>query len=385
MLPRSLLTDSDRTPTSQDKFISLAQSYGLDAPHSVLVESSQELLRVLKSPNQPPRILKCAAELDDFGRSDLTLYPFRDSQGQPDWAATERRARSLGIPISKETPYLAQEFVGGPRASEWCTHATILAGEVRAFVCCPSHDMLMTYYPARETHPMHQRTLQWTKDFLDGLKQDPRWQGKCLDGHYSFDFIHKPEGLSDSGSDNADDDDFYTLGSVVAIECNPRVHTAVGLLSDSLAFGAVYGKPSTRPSGEKTDGKSYASAAAEPVNFDEFKSSPSIVTVPAGADSMSWLGHDLPARLLPLVLPKRLRTYVHPLWLFKSEVGHREIVKDMDLDSPGRRDAAWDPEDPWPFFVLYHVAWPYLLLRQIFVRRKAWSRINVSTARIFEC
>ncbi|CAO1615190.1 unnamed protein product [Parajaminaea phylloscopi] len=367
----------------KDKFISLLQSYGLDAPHSVMVDSPEALLDLLRSPNQPPRILKCAAELDDLGRSDLTLYPFTDAEGEPDWPATERRIRGLGIPICSKTPYIAQEFVGGKGATEWCTHATVVDGQVRAFVCCPSNDMLMTYYAAKETHPVHRRALQWTHDFMTHVRKDPQWRGKSIDGHYSFDFIHKPDG-DDSG------EQAFEKGRLVAIECNPRVHTAVGLLSDSPDFGPIYGSPAKRGRADREPGKSYASAASEPVDVDDIRAPPAVVTTGAETQSMSWLGHDIPARLLPLVLPRSLRSWVHPLWLSATEAGESAAAGPassvaMDLDSPGRREASWDAEDPWPFFVLYHFAWPYLLLRQILVRRRAWSRINVSTARIFEC
>lgn len=366
---RAIIQDPDLVNElhEKDKFISLVLSKGLEAPQSVLVHSADELLTLLKKPSQPLRILKCAAELDDVGRSDLTTYPLQNSQGQPDWTATQRRIASLPIPIEQKTPYIAQEFIGGTNTSEWCTHSTVIDGRVKAFVCCPSNDMLMTYYPAPSEHPMTQRTFKWTTQFIKALQEDPKWQGRSLDGHYSFDFIHQPAKKSRTG-----DVDFFSQGRLVAIECNPRVHTAVGLISTTPRFGQIY-RQALRSEGED----------------DVAGDSNTVAQTPKNAPAMSWLAHDLPARLLPLIIPRFIRRRVHPLWLTTAESystgSHALQSQGFNLDAPGSRDAAWDSQDPLPFFALYHLMWPYLMLRQVVIRRRAWSRINVSTARIFEC
>ncbi|PWN26535.1 hypothetical protein BDZ90DRAFT_233157 [Jaminaea rosea] len=350
----------------KDKFITLTRSYSLDAPESILVDSPQELLKLLRLPKQPPRILKCAAELDDVGRSDLTLYPLRNKAGAPDFKATERRISSLPIPISKQTPYIAQEFIGGGRTTEWCTHSTIdEQGNVLAFVCCPSNDMLMTYHPLPSNHPLGQRALAWTREFMRRVKKDAKWQGRAIQGHYSFDFIHQPDADAGEGEQGAE---YWNNGRLVAIECNPRVHTAVGLLAENPKFGSVYD-----------------------LDVGRSKEQPALIEPLPRAKPMSWLAHDVPARLLPHLVPRFLRKLVHPLWLTSREAGSSssQVVagggSHFDLAAPGERDAAWDQEDPLPFVVFYHVTWPYLVLRQVLVRRRAWSRINVSTARIFEC
>ncbi|CAO1638853.1 unnamed protein product [Sympodiomycopsis kandeliae] len=354
---KAIIQDADLIDElhEKDKFITLVLDKGLEAPHSVLVDSQEELIDLLKKPDQPPRILKCAAELDDIGRSDLTLYPLRNQSNEVDWIATERRIQTLPIPISSKTPYIAQEFIGGNNTSEWCTHSTIINGGIKAFVCCPSNDMLMTYYPTPHSHPMTQRTLEWTKDFIKAIKSDPKYNGKSLDGHYSFDFIHQP-----SPKIRIDHPDFFALGRLVAIECNPRVHTAVGLISTTEEFGQAY-----------TTANSNVRARSKP-----------------NAKPMSWLAHDIPARLLPLIIPHFIRSRIHPFWIKASEVESNNtalLSQGFNLDAPGSRDAAWDPQDPVPFFAFYHLMWPYLILRQVFVKQRAWSRINVSTARIFEC
>lgn len=47
------------------------------------------------------------------------------------------------------------------------------------------------------------------------------------------------------------------------------------------------------------------------------------------------------------------------------------------------KDGTLTVADPWPFFVLYHVYWPVRFLECLY-KGKAWSRINVSTTKMFE-
>lgn len=123
----------------KDLFISLARRNDFDTPASALVRSPEEAIALLKQPGQAPMLLKAASVLDDVGRSDMTTYPLRSSSGQIDWALTETKLREgLHVPLTEKSPYIVQEFIGGNGASEWCTHATVIEGKVRAFVCCPS-------------------------------------------------------------------------------------------------------------------------------------------------------------------------------------------------------------------------------------------------------
>jgi hypothetical protein len=159
-----------------------------------------------------------------------------------------------------------------------------------------------------------------------------------------MDFIHQP------ASDR-----------FVVIECNPRVHTAIGLLTGS--------SQADEHLASALDGTSRSSALP--------------LMPPIGVKTMSWWGHDLISRRIPsfhFVFEWALRV-LHPLWKKGSAEGGHPFY---DLEAIGR-DAAWDPRDPFVFFALYHVQMPALLLRQLFLRRKAYSRINISTSRIFEC
>jgi len=64
----------------------------------------------------------------------MTLLPF------PGLDAT--RAHISQLLISAKNPWLLQEFIPG---AEFCTHALVVWGRVRAFVACPSNELLMHY------------------------------------------------------------------------------------------------------------------------------------------------------------------------------------------------------------------------------------------------
>ncbi len=72
----------------------------------------------------------------------MTLYPLLDAKtDEPDWQKTRKRLSNLSIPLCQRTPYILQEFIGDrvdkarpaasvrlSKASEWCTHATVVDG-----------------------------------------------------------------------------------------------------------------------------------------------------------------------------------------------------------------------------------------------------------------
>ena len=119
----------------------LCKSLELLTPESHLVDDPKTALEIIKS-SKYPMILKATAVLDDLGRNDMTNYPLAGDQG-PDYPKTLQRLQNLSIPMQPKTPYVLQQFV---RGSEWCTHATVHAGELVALVCCPSNDMLSVLF-----------------------------------------------------------------------------------------------------------------------------------------------------------------------------------------------------------------------------------------------
>lgn len=300
----------------KDRFIALVHSLGIDAPAGHLVRSPEEGLELLRKTGKTQFLFKAATVPDDVGRSDMTTYPLRNDEGNRiDWQRTESRLKNgMNIPICEKTPYLAQEFIGGAGSTEWCTHATVIQGRITAFVCCPSNDMLMTYYNATHTDIGH-RAQRWTEIFLEKLANHPKWSRSTLTGHFSFDFIHQPE------SDR-----------LVVIECNPRVHTAICLLRKDERLG------------QSMDG-----------TFSE--SHP--ITPNLEVNPVSWLGHDLIARGWPFYSPS-----------------------DQPLSKAGLDEGAWEEKDAWSYFGFYHVQWAGLLFIET-INFRRWSRINISTARVF--
>ncbi len=381
----------------------MVQTFGLDVPQSHLVSSVEELIGLLGTPGRPRMIIKCSNVLDDVARSDMTTYPLLNSKTrQPDWTATEKRLRALKIPITPQTPYLVQEFIGGRGVTEWCTHATVLDGKIRSFVCCPSNDMLMTYHNASYSE-IGTRALRWTESFLQALRESERWKDTRLDGEFSMDFMHQPpqEELNDAESP------VYGFsnqqGRLVVIECNPRVHTAIVLLAARHNLGATFVRSRAQNAslaakaaidgggGEQAHRTIHGVAGQGGRPSDEAALQPNTNQLAVG-----WVGHDLPARILPQLLPAAMCRFIHPFMarsapsLDASPAATRKAsdLKLYDLSSSTTHllsDPVWHTLDPWPFFAMYHLHWPFLLLHQLIVRRKKWSRINVSTSRIFEC
>ncbi|SOV04368.1 uncharacterized protein UDID_02384 [Ustilago sp. UG-2017a] len=469
----------------KDRFVSLLQSLHMASPRSEIVFSVDEALAKLQSDGYPKSILKCTAELDDIGRADMTLYPLLEhGTREVDWEKTRARLSNLSIPLCASTPYILQEFIGdridnsspstganAGKATEWCTHATVVDGKLTAFVCCPSNDMLMTYYPASHTI-VGELALRWTMKFLYRLEKlgqsnsspsssSPSSSAECesslatpspptrviewnretlvgkhapqsagITGQFSIDFIYQP---ATSQFEQR----------LVAIECNPRVHTAICLLVGHPELGDALvpcslanSKVGARRDGAKTakqvsemDEISYLSSLSLPVmehprsatcatqsdlatfassrmRFYDAKSlvSSAYTSPHSAALPHSWIGHDLVARLIPSAfllsspIVQGMMNFVHPMWPQKAiaTAGATKVTiptgvgkqVHFDLAAPAPLPPFTDPsfakDDPWPFFALYHLQWPQLLVWQLVVRRNKWSRVNVSTARIFE-
>lgn len=129
----------------------LVHELKLDAPVSHIIKTPDEAMNILRkhTDESSPMIMKSATIVDDIGRNDMTTYPLQDPHSKaPDWEATRSRLTTgRSVPLAPSSPYIAQEFIGGPGASEWCTHATVHNGRIVAFVCCPSVSALSRKLP----------------------------------------------------------------------------------------------------------------------------------------------------------------------------------------------------------------------------------------------
>ncbi|KAK4689031.1 hypothetical protein P7C73_g1080, partial [Tremellales sp. Uapishka_1] len=326
----------------KDRFINLVKRLGMIVPKGRMVNSVDEAMEYMRSVRgergMSGYLLKCMG-LDE-NRGDMTLFPL-EGDGE-DLKRTDERIRGLKLPITKECPYVFQEFIPG---QEHCTHASVVDGRITSFVTCPSNDMLMTYTSVT-SEPIGRRSEQWTQTLLDRLASDPTSRGekRSLTGHFSFDFIQSDV-----------DGEFYPL------ECNARVHTAVILLPlDRIA--SCYESVTTT-----------TSSTAEPLRPIR------------GTVARTWWYNDLIMRYLPSLVPSHLLPILHP-----SLLACAPPSKPPREGTPGGESLwAWRVEptlvaDDWvPFLVLWHIFWPYLLVSRWW-KGKKWTRLNVSTGRIFE-
>ena len=174
--------------------------------------------------------------------------------------------------------------------------------------------------------------------------------GGDMTGHLSFDFLIE-ESVSEKGAE------LFLL----PIECNPRAHTAVALFNGQ----------------EQEMAEAYLSILEPQVNGhtngERQEQQPVTPTNPA---RYYWVGHDL----VTLVL--------YPLLLFLSQKktmadylqGCQTFLEHLLL----WKDGTYELWDPLPWWWLYHVYWPGQFLVCIVQRRK-WSRINISTIKMFGC
>ncbi|PYI14902.1 hypothetical protein BO99DRAFT_484870 [Aspergillus violaceofuscus CBS 115571] len=317
----------------KDAFIEYIQNIGLLVPESHRCTSAAQVEDILtksasrngteKPKGGSKRFILKPIGVDDKARAQMmTRLPL--SAGPK---ATASYLSTLNI--SSSNPYILQQYITGP---EYCTHSLVVRGEVKAFVSCPSSDLLMHYAPLPADAPLNTKMLDFTKRVAeDG--------GEEFTGHLSFDFLVEGEGQD---------------ARLYPIECNPRAHTAVVLFQDTPVMA-----------------EAYLSC------FESELTMRKRLVVPAQpAHSYYWIGHDLVTLLL-----------IPALTLLFGEGSVEEVKSGLETlweHLVHWRDGTYVAWDPVPFFVLYHVYWPSRFLESL-VRGKEWSRINVSTTKMFAC
>ncbi|KAJ6441506.1 Peroxisomal hydratase-dehydrogenase-epimerase [Purpureocillium lavendulum] len=195
---------------SKTKFIDLARSLGLLVPDTRTVTDKASLLEFFATrgglvlrPGGAQYLVKPAG-VDDVARFGMPILPL-DS-------AEQTLEQINSIPFGRDVEFVVQEFIHG---EEYCTHALVVRGRVRAFVACPSSGVLMHYAALKSESPLNKKMLHFTETVVAS-------GGDMWTGHVSFDFLVKPSGHSQQQS--TEDIEIFP------IECNPRVHTAVVLL-----------------------------------------------------------------------------------------------------------------------------------------------------------
>ena len=171
-----------------------------------------------------------------------------------------------------------------------------------------------------------------------------------MTGHLSFDFL-VDEKTTEKGLEKV----------LYPIECNPRAHTAVVLFKGrSVDMAKAYlSALSSKPNGVLTNGVSTHQ-----------------VVSPQYPAKYYWVGHDLVELvLLPILDSLRGQTSV------------AEVIQSCYIFMQHLlfwKDGTFEVWDPLPWWCLYHVYWPGMFLASILYKRR-WSRINVSTTKMFEC
>ncbi|KAL8911985.1 MAG: hypothetical protein Q9171_002961 [Xanthocarpia ochracea] len=333
---RAIQFDVATTSTlhEKDTFTQETERLGLPVPETYNVTSRDAVHKVLhRSPKRKSYIMKSVG-VDDAVRGDMTLLPRR--------TVSETYNHVSQIPISDQKPWVLQQFIKG---REYCTHALVVEGKVKAFVACPSAELLMHYEALPSDSALSRAMLAFTKEFVAR-------SGQSLTGHLSFDFM-VDEDANEKGAELM----------LKPIECNPRAHTAVALFSGQgpeISRGYL-----SLVESNLANGNGHIS------NSEEEE-----LVVPKQPAKYYWIGHDLVTLvLLPLLHLLQGRMCTED-WLR----GCSEFMAHMLF----WKDGTFEMWDPLPWWWLYHVYWPGQFLASILQRRK-WSRINVSTTKIFVC
>ncbi|KAF2214435.1 hypothetical protein CERZMDRAFT_110740 [Cercospora zeae-maydis SCOH1-5] len=312
----------------KDKFIERTRELGLTIPETTTITRQSQVENALQNAPKGRKYIMKTIAMDDKARGDImTLLP---KDGDP----RETSKYLDRLQISPREPWILQQFILG---EEFCTHALVINGRVRAFVACPSAELLMHYRALPSDSALSQAMLQFTETYAAA-------GGEGFTGHLSFDFL-----VEDPAEKKPEKIVLYP------IECNPRAHTAVCLFNraEDMVHGYL----------ELLDGVSQ-------------KDGPDWFASPVRNDAYYWVGHDFVTLVLvPLVGVATL------------QLSARELIRSVATFAVHLltwKDGTYELWDPLPWFMLYHVYWPMQFLGCLREGRK-WSRINVSTTKMFEC
>ncbi|KAI4121526.1 MAG: hypothetical protein LQ347_006827 [Umbilicaria vellea] len=312
-------------------FIQHTMRLGLPAPETYDVSSRTAVHKVLNTHQATQYIMKSVG-VDDASRGDMTLFP------RP--TISETYERLAHVDISDSNPWVLQQFI---RGDEYCTHALVIAGHVRAFVACPSSELLMHYEALPSDSALSKAMLKFTEEFAAR-------SGEGMTGHLSFDFL-VDEKTTEKGLERV----------LYPIECNPRAHTAVVLFKgQSVDMAQAY--LSALP--PKSNGALTNGVLDRPV------------VRPQHPAKYYWVGHDLVEFVLLPVLES-----------LRGKMSVKDVIASCYLFVQHVlfwKDGTYEVWDPLPWFCLYHVYWPGMFLASVFYGRR-WSRVNVSTTKMFEC
>lgn len=272
------------------EFASTAASIGLKVPdtHRITdVAQVSDFDFTLPERRDRTYILKSIA-YDPVRRLDLTPLPRPTPQETEAFVAT--------LPISPDNPWILQEFIVG---QEYCTHGTVRNGNLQLHCCCESSAFQINYEMVE-----HPEIEQWVRTFVGALD---------ITGQVSLDFIED------------------SAGTVFAIECNPRTHSAITMFYDHPDVARAY--------------------------LDDDVET---VTPTATSSPTYWLYHEL--------------------WRMVTQPS--TALERLGVVLRGK-DAIFDPADPLPFLMVHHLHIPSLLLCNL-AKLHDWIRIDFNIGKLVE-
>ncbi|MEH2115026.1 ATP-grasp enzyme [Nostoc sp.] len=285
--------DADTMSMLDNKFTfaEIARSLSLSVAKTFLITDSEQVLKFDFTNEKRKYILKSIV-YDSVLRLDLTKLPM-DSQG-------EMALHVKSKPISKDKPWVLQEFIPG---TEYCTHSTVRNGELTVHCCCKSSAFQVNYENVDRPE-----IKEWVSHFVKELQ---------LTGQISFDFIQAED------------------GTVYAIECNARTHSAITMYYNHPGLAAAY--LSKEPPAEPL----------QPLS---------------NSKPIYWLYHEL-WRLNEIRSLKQLQKWFKNIWQGK--------------------DAIFEVNDPLPFLMVHHWYIPLLLLDSLRSLR-TWVRIDFCIGKLIQ-
>lgn len=341
-------------------FVEHTKQIGLHVPETHTITSREQVEHALQQAAPGRKYILKTIGMNDAARGEIlsTLLPKETPHATKKYLAT--------LHISPQSPWILQQFILG---QEFCTHALVIRGKVRAFVACPSAELLMHYRALPADSALSQAMLQFTRTYAAA-------EGESFTGHLSFDFLVEGDDMDTATTTTTQQRRRRDPREIVLypIECNPRAHTAVCLLTNRNP-DMIHAYLELLNETPKNKNNNHPEHLAIPTPKEK-------------ETSYYWIGHDLLTLLFNPFLssltteppppqhpsffsPSFYRAYKHNLATFLS---HLLTWK----------DGTYEIWDPLPWFALYHVYWP-LRFAMCLVKGTRWSRVNVSTTKMFEC
>ncbi|KAK3722540.1 hypothetical protein LTR37_002532 [Vermiconidia calcicola] len=330
-----------QTLHEKDSFIARTKQLGLNVPDTHTIMTAVAAEKALREAPANRKYIMKPVGMDDASRGDLSLLP----------KATEQdTARHLsGLRISEKSPWILQQFIEG---REYCTHSVVIKGRVRAFVACPSAELLMHYEPLAPDSKLSQAMLKFTQRYASA-------GGEGFTGHLSFDFMVEQKQVDALSKGQQHEEPV-----MYPIECNPRAHTADVLFNGMSGLTNAYLSVLDDLPPSKT--------------VDSSKVDDGSMVLPERNNRYYWVGHDL---VELIIIPMLSLLFFQPdASIAKVSQGMMTFVDHL----LHWQDGTFERWDPAPWWWLYHVYWPMQFVNAL-KTGKRWSRINVSTTKVFEC